>query len=67
MIFRHLVFQLVKLQTATSKFLAFPVEWEELLGTCANEVSANLLCNPPIVVYGKQCVQHRDIGFFSNE
>ena len=36
-----------------------------LLASCVDAVSSKLLHNPPIVVYGKPGVQHRDVGFFS--
>jgi alkylated DNA repair dioxygenase AlkB len=39
----------------------------ELLSRCVNEVKVQLLHHPPIVVFGKQCNQQRNIGFFSNE
>ena len=31
-----------------------------------NEIDPDLESNLPIMIYGKECVQHRSIGFFSN-
>jgi alkylated DNA repair dioxygenase AlkB len=37
------------------------------LDSCVKEVKSLLLLNPPIKVYGKPAVQHRSIGFFSDD
>jgi len=34
---------------------------------CVNEIKNKLIKNPPIKVYGKDAIQHRSIGFFSND
>jgi alkylated DNA repair dioxygenase AlkB len=39
---------------------------QKLVEECVGEVKDKLILNPPIVVYDKQCVQHRSIGFFSD-
>ncbi len=31
-----------------------------------NQIDQDLESNLPIIVYGKECIQHRSIGFFSN-
>lgn len=41
-------------------------DWSELLSQCVQEVENLLLTNPTIYIYGKECVQHRSIGFFSD-
>ena len=51
-----------ELSVLTTQFLPEP----EVLKQCVTEVQDKLLVKPPIVVYGKVCHQHRDIGFFSN-
>lgn len=32
-----------------------------------NQIDGDLKANLPIMIYGKECIQHRSIGFFSNE
>ena len=44
---------------------SFPLDKQELVQQCVNEVEGKLLKNPPIVVFGKPAYQHRSIGFFS--
>jgi alkylated DNA repair dioxygenase AlkB len=40
---------------------------KELLDQCVSHVTPQLLEQPEIIVYGKPCRQHRNIGFFSDE
>ena len=40
---------------------------EEILDKCVEDIEGKLLKNPAIVVFGKPGIQHRSIGFFSNE
>ena len=54
------------IQTKTSHLSAIEVDIQELLSACVVETEPLLIDNPPIVVYGKQCHQHRSIGFFSD-
>lgn len=49
-----------ELQTCFFPFLG-------LLDDCVREVSALLTVNPPIKIYGKPGVQHRNVGFFTDE
>jgi alkylated DNA repair dioxygenase AlkB len=37
-----------------------------LLDNCVEEIQGKLLKNPPITVFGKPAIQHRNIGFFSD-
>ena len=46
---------------------SFPEGREQVVDKCVEEIEGKLLKNPPIVVFGKPAVQHRSIGFFSNE
>ena len=39
---------------------------KDLIPLCIEEISDCLIENPPIKIYGKICIQHRSIGFFSN-
>jgi alkylated DNA repair dioxygenase AlkB len=55
------------IQTNTSYLSAYPVEIDELLEQCVLDVDDKLLENPPITIFGKKAIQHRSIGFFSNE
>lgn len=43
----------------------FPLQ--NLVRQCIIEVNNKLIKNPEIVIYGKTCIQHRSIGFFSND
>lgn len=38
----------------------------ELLSNCIKEIEGELIENPPIIIFGKPAIQHRDVGFFSN-
>ena len=38
----------------------------ELVIKCAKDSESYLKENPEIIVYGKICFQHRNVGFFSN-
>ena len=38
-----------------------------IIDKCVDEVKDKLLENPKIRIFGKECMQHRSIGFFSNE
>ena len=60
----------VLIQTPTSRFWVVENFLPDMCGNynVYGEISRlPLLHNPPIVVFGKQGVQHRDIGFFSDE
>ena len=39
----------------------------ELLENCIKDVEKQLIERPEIIVFGKVCNQHRNVGFFSNE
>lgn len=39
---------------------------ESLILKCVDEIQGKLIERPKIVVYGKECHQHRNIGFFSD-
>lgn len=39
---------------------------DELIDKCVKSIEEKLISRPLIVVYGKVCHQHRDIGFFSD-
>jgi alkylated DNA repair dioxygenase AlkB len=40
---------------------------EQVVDKCVEEIEGKLLKNPGIIVFGKPAIQHRSIGFFSNE
>ena len=42
-------------------------ENKKLVNKCILEVDTKLLYNPPIIVYGKEVIQRRNVGFFSND
>lgn len=55
------------IQTERSNLSGIELNINELLERCITDVEGSLIHNPPVVVYGRQCNQHRSIGFFSNE
>ena len=40
---------------------------QQIIAKCVLEVKDKLLKNPEVIVYGKRGIQHREIGFFSDE
>ena len=50
-----------------SKLQEYDFENEELIDCCINDIKDKLLDYPNIKIYGKECIQHRSIGFFSND
>jgi alkylated DNA repair dioxygenase AlkB len=42
-------------------------EYNDLMELCIAEIMDKLLENPKINIYGKSAIQHRSIGFFSND
>lgn len=40
---------------------------KKLVNKCILETDSKLLYNPPIIVYGKEVIQRRNVGFFSND
>tara|TARA_E500000178_G_C17035067_1_gene762953 strand:- start:2566 stop:3150 length:585 start_codon:yes stop_codon:yes gene_type:complete len=42
-------------------------ENKKLVNKCILEVDSKLLYNPPIILYGKEVIQRRNVGFFSND
>mgnify|MGYP004177685923 CR=1 FL=1 len=54
------------IQTESSFLKVYPFDGDTLLSNCVNEITDKLILNPPIKVYGKDCIQHRSIGFFSD-
>lgn len=54
------------IQTGRSNLSAMEINIDDLLQKCVEEIEGSLIHNPPIYIYGKQCHQHRSIGFFSN-
>lgn len=53
------------IQTKNS-FLNIHIFDSNILPICIDEIKDQLLINPPIKVFGKDCIQHRSIGFCSN-
>jgi hypothetical protein len=42
-------------------------EYNDLMELCIAEIIDKLLENPKIIINGKSAIQHRSIGFFSND
>ena len=40
---------------------------KNIIEKCVEEIKDKLLKNPEVIVYGKRGIQHREIGFFSDE
>lgn len=58
----------ILLQTANSCLQMYQdFDIASLLESCVTETEQKLQLNPPVLVCGKPGVQHRSIGFFSNE
>ena len=55
------------IQTEKSFLKVYPFNNTTLLEQCVEEIKDKLILNPPIRIYGKNCIQHRSIGFFSNK
>lgn len=55
------------LSNDNSNLNRFTLEDTEILPLCIKEVDNNLTINPSFMCYGKRAVQHRGVGFFSNE
>ena len=55
------------IQTATSCLATCILDDNELLQYCITAADKLLVTNPPIRVFGKSAIQHRGVGFFSNE
>ena len=55
------------IKTDKSYFGKVDADIDDLLLECIKEVEGNLIKNPTINVFGREAVQHRNIGFFSNE
>ena len=41
--------------------------YKRLIDQCIEESTDQLIVNPKIIVYGKPGIQHRSVGFFSDE
>lgn len=54
------------IQTEKSYFGKIGADIDDILLECINEIKGQLDEKPPITVFGKPTVQHRNIGFFSN-
>lgn len=56
----------VIIKTDRSSLTIYSYTNPKLVRQCIEDVKDKLLENPPIVVYGRKCQQHRSIGFFSD-
>ena len=54
-------------QTPGSSLLVHPFNDCDIIATCVQDVQNTLCVKPPITVYGKQCRQQRDVGFFAEK
>lgn len=55
------------IKTDKSYFGKIDADIDDLLLECIEEIKGKLDEKPPVIVFGKPAVQHRNIGFFSNE
>lgn len=56
----------ILIQTDQSFLSVQPLENNDLIKECVNDVIEKLIEKPKIYVYGKEATQHRSIGFFSD-
>ena len=54
------------IKTESSYFGKVDADIDDLLLECISDIKGKLDENPPIMIYGKQATQHRNIGFFSD-
>ena len=54
------------ISTEKSFLKTYPIDEIELMSSCVDDIKEKLIIRPTIQVYGKKCIQHRSIGFFSN-
>ena len=41
-------------------------DYDELMSLCIEEIQDGLIVNPKIKIFGKDAIQHRSVGFFSD-
>lgn len=58
---------LIKTEKSFLNQYDLPENFNVIIKNITEEINDKLLVNPPIIVYGKKCHQHRAIAFFSNE
>lgn len=60
---------LISTSASSLNTYALPEDMAQILSQCVEDIENGnkLLVNPKIKVFGKECTQHRAIGFFSNE
>jgi len=58
---------LIKTEKSFLNQYDLPEHFNEIIKNITEEINDKLLVNPPIIVYGRKCHQHRGIAFFSNE
>ncbi|AYV75238.1 MAG: alkylated (methylated) DNA repair protein [Terrestrivirus sp.] len=56
----------ILLQTDKSSLKKYVFNDNVLLANCVNDTDPKLLINPKIKIYNKECIQHRDVGLFSD-
>lgn len=58
----------VHLQTSASMLVSIPLSAQvtDCMARCATEATPLLDITPPVVVFGKECKQHRNVGFFAD-
>ena len=54
------------IKTDSSYFGKVDADIDDLLFECIAEINGKLHEKPPVIIFGKQATQHRNIGFFSN-
>ena len=55
------------IKTNKSYFGKIDADIDDLLLECIDEIKGKLDKKPPVIIFGKPALQHRNIGFFSNE
>lgn len=58
---------LIKTEKSFLNQYDLPEHFNKIIKNITEEINDKLLVNPPIIVYGRKCHQHRGIAFFSNK
>jgi alkylated DNA repair dioxygenase AlkB len=56
----------MEIKTDNSFLKVYQHNLHNLVLECIHDLEPHLLKNPPIYIFGKEAIQHRDIAFFSN-
>jgi alkylated DNA repair dioxygenase AlkB len=64
---KNIIFINNLIKTEKSFLSVYDIKNKKLFVSCVTDISNKLIKNPTIQVYGRKAIQHRSIGFFSND